>query len=149
LLDGLVIGLTKIEVIHLPKVPRMADFARLGAACDSAFWPVGTFMAAHNNNIRDAASDLLEVEPLALELRNPVAGLPRWSGTMTELLARLNFVTDNRHVGDKDWPTSASALGAVLRRLSPDMRKIGIDIKHDRTGHGRTRVVTITASTKA
>jgi len=41
LLDGVVHGLQRLPHIRLEKLPRMADFALWGTACETAFWPPG------------------------------------------------------------------------------------------------------------
>jgi len=46
LLDAIVVGLKRRPSISLPEMPRMADFAEWATACETAFWPSGTFMAA-------------------------------------------------------------------------------------------------------
>src|SRR5262245_29198543 len=47
LLDAVVQGLKRLPETHLPKLPRMADFAKWATACESAVWPRGTFWAAY------------------------------------------------------------------------------------------------------
>src|SRR5271163_2970791 len=46
-------------------LPRMADFARWATACEGAFWPPGTFIAAYNNNRAEAAEQLIETDLVA------------------------------------------------------------------------------------
>src|SRR5205809_6773511 len=45
-LDAVVRGLQAMSRVHLDRLPRMADFALWAAACEPAFWPVGTFARA-------------------------------------------------------------------------------------------------------
>ena len=43
LLDGLVVGLAKLATTKLDGHPRMADFAKWATACETAYWPAGSF----------------------------------------------------------------------------------------------------------
>jgi hypothetical protein len=52
LLDAAVHGLRNVEGIHLEEPPRMADFALWATACETAFWPAGTFTQAYQANRR-------------------------------------------------------------------------------------------------
>jgi hypothetical protein len=45
--DGVVHGLRASKTVHLDQLPRMADFALWAAACETAFWPPGTFARAY------------------------------------------------------------------------------------------------------
>jgi len=50
LLDAAVHGLRNVAGIHLDEPPRMADFAVWATACETAFWPAGTFSQAYQAN---------------------------------------------------------------------------------------------------
>ena len=50
LLDGVSEGLRRLPEIELPTLPRMADFALWVTACETEYWPAGTFMAAYAGN---------------------------------------------------------------------------------------------------
>jgi len=45
LLDAAVHGLRRLSRVQLERSPRMADFALWATACETAFWPAGTFCA--------------------------------------------------------------------------------------------------------
>jgi hypothetical protein len=63
LLDAAVHGLRNVAGIHLEELPRMADFALWATACETAFWPAGTFTQAYQANRRAAIEDLIEADP--------------------------------------------------------------------------------------
>jgi hypothetical protein len=46
LLDAAAHGLRNVAGIHVEELPRMADFALWATACETAFWPAGTFIQA-------------------------------------------------------------------------------------------------------
>src|SRR5262249_26870331 len=50
LLDAAAHGLRGLSGIRLERPPRMADFALWATACETAFWPPGTFLRAYNAN---------------------------------------------------------------------------------------------------
>jgi hypothetical protein len=59
LLDGMVWGLKNYPTTKLARKPRMADFARWVSACETAYWPAGTFIAAYTKNAEDALATLI------------------------------------------------------------------------------------------
>ena len=88
LLDTMVAGLRALPDVELDRMPRMADFARWGAACERSLFPSGAFMAAYNANRRGAVETVLDNDLVAATLR---AFMQRqnnllWTGTAAELL---------------------------------------------------------------
>ncbi len=61
----------------------------------------------------------------------------RFVGTSTNLLAALAADAGEEKTKTKAWPKSASALSGALRRLSPNLRAVGVSIEFDRTGRKR------------
>ena len=52
-------------------------------------------------------------------------------------------------MGKKGSPASARDLAVKLRRAGPLLRKIGIEIRFERQGHGRERMISISAALDA
>ena len=73
LLDAAAHGLRKLADVNLRQIPRMADFALWATACETAFWPAGTFARAHRANRRAAIEDLIEADPVAARVREIMA----------------------------------------------------------------------------
>ena len=69
LLDAISLGLRIHPSISLPELPRMADFAKWATACETAFWPSGTFMAAYNDNLLEVVDTVLEADLVGSTLR--------------------------------------------------------------------------------
>jgi hypothetical protein len=44
---------------------------------------------------------------------------------------------------ERDWPKRANTLSNRLKRAAPPLRKIGIEITSDRTGHQGTKMITL------
>src|SRR5262245_60852252 len=77
LLDAAAHGLRNVAGIDLEELPRMADFALWATACETAFWPAGTFTQAYQANRRAAIEDLVDADPVAAWVCLPTV----WSAT--------------------------------------------------------------------
>jgi hypothetical protein len=129
LLDAVSMALRNRGTVQLAKRPRMSDFARWCVAAESALGcEPGAFMNAYANN-RSTANDLaLEASPIAAILIAFAEGVERWTGTAGELLEELS-----KRVGverpPEGWPKSPKHLGGILKRLAPNLRALGIDVR--------------------
>jgi hypothetical protein len=139
LLDAVSCALKNLPHTRLDSKPRMADFALWVTAAEPALgWKPGAFLQAYNEN--RAQGTLLSLEsshiaPLLLALVNEAN--PRWEGTLKELLAVLDGKAreDNRKL--REWPRTSRALSGHLRRLAPNLRKVGLTMafgKHTKAG---------------
>src|SRR5262249_41654699 len=61
-----------------------------------------------------------------------------WEGTASALLPLLTGVMSEQAAREKSWPKRADVLSGKLRRVPPALRRTGIHIAFDRTGHTRT-----------
>ena len=86
LLDAVVHGLRAINHVQLDELPRMADFALWAAACETAFWPAGTFARACTANRRAAIESIIKADPLATCVRTIMSERTTWSGSASDLL---------------------------------------------------------------
>jgi hypothetical protein len=59
LLAAVAMGLARLSTTHLNKLPCMADFALWAKACETAFWPAGTFEAAYQDNRDEAVETVI------------------------------------------------------------------------------------------
>ena len=145
LLDAVAEGLRRLPETHLAKLPRMADFALWFSACETAFWPAGTFMSAYAGNRDDAVGTVVQADAVAAAIVSLMEAMQTaWNGTASELLRALALVTDERVVASKSWPESPQALSGRLRRAATFLRKVGIVVNFEREGREGTRVVRIT-----
>ena len=144
LLDAVVEGLKRLPETHLPKLPRMADFALWATACETAFGPTGTFSSAYSGNRDAAVEDVIDADPIASALRAVMATQTEWTGTASDLLSALAEAVDERVTKTKTWPDTPRALSGRLRRAATFLRKIGIEISFPgRKGRARTRIIRI------
>src|SRR5262249_18226293 len=69
LLDAVVEGIKRLAETRLPRLPRMADFALWATACETTFWPAGTFWTAYCGNRDEAIEGVIEADPIADAVR--------------------------------------------------------------------------------
>lgn len=147
LLDGLVEYLRNMHKILDVGPSRMADFARVGVASETAFWASGKFKRAYQDNLVDAANGVLEDEPVALALREYLIDRKKFEGTAQQLLIAITSANVKVKVGETSWPMTPRALGGVLRRLAPALRKTGIELHYLRkAGGNRDRIIHVSVS---
>jgi len=138
MLDAVSCALRNESIVHLEHPPRMADFAHWVVAAEPALGlQPGEFMMAYVGN-REAANDMaLEASSVSAGLLGFVEDCEWWEGTASELLSELNSRTSNDEVKKQlGWPKSPQGLGAILKRLAPNLRAVGINV---RRGSGRQR----------
>ncbi|MDQ3687338.1 MAG: hypothetical protein M3430_17330, partial [Acidobacteriota bacterium] len=129
LLTAVSTALRNLPHVKLDRLPRMADFARFAVAAESALGCApGAFLTAYTHN-RTAANELaLEASPVATVLIAFVSEVEAWSGTAGELLKELNERAGAAALAE-GWAKSAQSLGGTLRRLAPNLRASGVEVK--------------------
>jgi hypothetical protein len=131
LLDLLVKTLAQLPKVTLTKPPRMADFTRLGEAMMQAQGhDPGTFDALFKANRQESVMRAMESSPVAVAVRELVdthqgQSSTVFHGTMKKLLDAL---ADYRHDAE-GWPKSPRGLGDALKRQSPALASLGIEIE--------------------
>ena len=143
LLDATAQGLRALPQVRLQRLPRMADFALWAAACETAFWPAGTFEQAYWNNRTAAIENMLDADPVAACVSEMMAERSNWTGSASDLL-RAGMALH----GNADWPKTPRALAGRLRRAQTFLRTLGIEITFSREGRAGTRMIRMTASQK-
>jgi hypothetical protein len=142
LLDAVATALERERRVNVPVSVRMPDAARWVTAGEAKLpWGEGTFIRAYATNRRDANALALESSPIALEVQRLVGDLGSWSGIASELLETLNQRVEDSLKRLRGWPRTPRALSAALRRLAPNLRRVGLEIELTRQGHDRRRVI--------
>ncbi len=143
LLDAVSCALRRLDNVNLERLPRMADFATWVVAAEPATgWDPGAFIRAYAEN-REAATELtLEASPIAAAIRT----LGDFAGSATELLVRLGGLVNEKTSALKTWPKTGRALSNDLRRLTPGLGAIGIDVTFEKPSRktGGRRLIRIT-----
>jgi hypothetical protein len=127
------------EKVALAALPRMADFAQWGeAVCRGLGYEPGVFLARYLANRREACSSALDDCPVASAVRDLLDyfGHPM-EETASELLSLLAGFAPPAIRQSAQWPKNARALSVTLRRVAPQLRIIGIDVKFGLGPHER------------
>ena len=132
LLDAVSGALRELPAVRLDKLPRMADFAKRAVAAERGQdWPPGTFISAYAENRAGANDTALEASPVAGALAAFMASRDEWSGTAAALLAELDSLVGETATRRQSWPADGARLGKILRRIAPNLRQAGTDVRFD------------------
>lgn len=138
LLDAVAEALRNYPHVRLDGLPRMADFAQWITAAEPALgWKVGRFLRDYSR-ARQATHELtLESSPVGSAVHNLAADKGEWSGTATRLLQVLTNGVPKDVSTNRAWPRNARALSSTLRRVAPNLRAVGVDVRLDEKTPGR------------
>ena len=155
LLFGALLDLTckvmgELPDVDPPELPRLADFARIGIAVERVLgWEEGTFLRDLNADAEMRNLDALNALPIGNALlsftdletgRHP----SHWHGTPQGLLDELNGLANAETRKEKSWPKAANVLTNQLKRISPNLRAVGLDVLMGAVHGGR--FITLTRS---
>jgi hypothetical protein len=145
LLNAAAAALVRLPSIVLDRKPRMADFATwVEAAAPSFGWEPEAFLDALEANRRNADAVAIEALPVGPVLLTFLAGLgDEWSGTASELLAALNGVASDEVRKERGWPKRANQLSNQIRRLAPNLRRVGVSVSTGRRGGDGQRLLVL------
>lgn len=141
LLSGVSHAMKHRDTVTLTQRPRMADFARWAVAAEEGIGlKKGAFFEAYELN-RSSSNEMALDNPIAVELQAFMECLTGavWIGTATDLFKSLNTMIANRGEVTKDkygWPKSACSLSGKLRRIAPNLRRVGLEVECGRTNGG-------------
>jgi len=147
-LDLVAAVLRELASTAVPDPPRMADFARVLAALDTATgWDT---LASYRAKVEAMSVSQIEGSTLARALYRLVTeptpgGLDPspWEGTATELLAALQRACRQAGLPEAELPAGERKLGQRVREIAPALRRAGVDIRPGpRTEHRRSLVIT-------
>lgn len=148
LLDLVVGVLRELPSVRMKRLPRMADFARIGVGVERVLkWPDGTFLAVYGDNVAGQHEEALTNSVLGEALQAFLRVRSEWSGTAKELLEVLTECTGDATAKAREWPKSPRAIGGMLRRLAPNLRVAGLYVAFTNP-HGK-RLITLTQATSA
>jgi hypothetical protein len=144
LLDALSEGIRRLPLVKLDRLPRMADFATLAIACETAFWPEGTFMKAYDANRMDLISNSIDGDPTADAVRSLMMQSGVWEGTATNLLNVLGRIAGDQVKTSLSWPRDPRSLSNKLKRSATFLRNLNIKIEFTRKGREGSRIIRLT-----
>jgi hypothetical protein len=144
LLDALALALRDAPGLRLPRLPRMADFARVACAAAPAFgWKAEAVTGAMEENRAGAVAGVIEADAVASAMQAIAGKQQVWTGTSTDLLAEINRETTLDRQRERDWPKDATRLSGRLRRVAPALRRAGVEVVLPDAGGRGGRLVTI------
>lgn len=131
LCDAVVQALQNVSNLSISMLPRMADAAKWVTAAEPAFgWKPGRFIAALTADRAEADRAAVDASPIGQAIESLMMVWPVWEGTPTELMTELS---SDRHSNlemrkAKSWPIDVPRLGTTVRRLAPNLRRLGIQV---------------------
>jgi hypothetical protein len=128
LLDMVAHGLRHLPTTKVDRLPRMADFARWIAACETAEWEAGTFARAYAANRASLVDVSMEADAVATAIVELVEVAGEWSGNAKALLTKLNRIADEATQKQRSWPRSPERMSGRLRRASSLLHERGIEV---------------------
>jgi hypothetical protein len=137
LLDTLAAAMDIYPRVSPPKLPRMADAARWGAAAAEALGlRADDFLQAFSRNVQRQTEAAIEGSLVAQAVIAFMGEREEWAGPATLLLSQLQEVAKKIHIDQrsKDWPGSANVLSRKLREASATLARIGIDFERRKSG---------------
>jgi len=144
LYDAVVEGLNRSAYIQMDKIPRMADFAKWAEACETSHSDPGSFQKAYDDNREDSVATAIDLDEVADGVCQLMEERQEWTGTATDLLTALTEQVNDTEWRAKSLPKSATALSVSLKRSTPNLRDIGIEItRPPREGSERRRIIEI------
>jgi hypothetical protein len=134
LLDAVSAVLAKLPDVRPERLPRMADFGRVLAACDAAGVTDGA-LALYLDQSGRIAGDVIEGDAFAAALMEFIRRRGKWEGTASDLLAAM---TSNAERLPQGWP-KRNGVGGHIKRLIPALVAEGVRaiIPLGRTKRGR------------
>ncbi|HEV2510343.1 hypothetical protein [Bosea sp. (in: a-proteobacteria)] len=113
------------------RLPRMAEFAKLGIAIEDVFGEPGGFTAAYDRNRVAAADDLVESDPILLTILELWDEKKCWSGTMQDL--QVEIAQRLKASGSRlPVPTGLAQISSHVKRIKPILVKKGMIVAFHR-----------------
>jgi hypothetical protein len=126
------------KTVKTKKLPRMADFARIGCAVAEAIgYSQEEFLDAYLRNISQQNDAVLDEHAEASLLVEFMADKESWEGTTTELLGYLKEIGGQ----NADLPKRANAFSSKLTALKTNIEEAGLKITRSK---GTKRILSIT-----
>jgi hypothetical protein len=122
LLDVVVLVKQTLPHVHLDRLPRMADFARLLRALE-IIYPGLSALEEYELSIEEAAMNAIQQNPVLTAMTEIIT--EPWEGTSKEMLDLLNKKKPLLDESRKYWPNTPALMTTILARSGPAFTKIG------------------------
>ncbi|MBK7406134.1 MAG: hypothetical protein IPJ41_16395 [Phycisphaerales bacterium] len=135
ILDAVACALRNVKNVSLPSLPRMADLTTWVTAAEEALgWEPQRFYKAFNGNRASSHAEAVEASPIGPPIMALVESGP-FEGTATDLLKELNTRRGEAQPPE-GWPKNYSGMSSQLKRLSQDLRGVGLEVHIPGKGPG-------------
>jgi hypothetical protein len=127
--------------LDLPQLPRMADFARWGAAAAAAMGRrPEEFLEAYRENTRRQNDAAIEASPIAQAILSLMASRGEWDGSPSDLMAALESEAERLHLctKDREWPRSTNWVARRIRQVQPNLLALGVEFREERSNEQRS-----------
>lgn len=131
-------GLANINNVKLDKKPRMADFAKLAVAAESAYTDTQhSFIETYASNRADAAETIIENSPLGEVLRRLVVIPGYLKLTPDELFDKIEVEAKEYEKSSRGWPSAPNRMKSIIERIAPALERQGVSVSYKRSNGGR------------
>ena len=129
--------IVNIDNVKIEKLPRMADFAKIGCAIAPELkLSQEKFLKIYNDNRNIMSAACLEADEVALAVLNFAKEEKDWEGSASILLDELTAANTER-AKKRTWPTTPSKMSNRLRMAAPGLRGNGVEVSFSRSGNNR------------
>jgi hypothetical protein len=129
LLDALAATLRIYPSLRISDLPRMADFARWGAAAAEALgYGHAAFLEAYRANTAGVTEEVLESDPVGVAVRQFAREHSEWTGAVSGFLEALGRQVGESVQKQREWPKDASRLSKRLRVLQTSLAEAGVQV---------------------
>ena len=136
---GAIRRLPEIEAKAETELPRLADFHVFGEAAETFYGlEPGAFAESYAANREAATQIALESNPAVAALLKLLQKNPTVEDTSTGLLNKLSLI-DGSSPPPHGWPKNARAFSAIVKRVAPNLRQIGITATQGFRGGGDSK----------
>ncbi len=143
LLDGVSGAIRRLPDIERrtdTELPRLADFHCWAEAAEESFgFAPGVFAEAYAANRANATEIALTSNPFVSALLTHLQSNPDVEATASELLETLLWQGGENQRRMPGWPRAPRVVSAILKRVAPNLRQIGIVVEHGHRGSGNAK----------
>lgn len=125
---------------------RMLDFALFVMRGETALGlEHGLFAKAYESNRKAANESVVDLSLVAQAVIRLAEGRGEWKGSFAELLALLTPTVSAETARSREWPKTARGLSGAVRRMVPNLRRVGIEVAFPgRASHCGRSMVSVT-----
>ena len=138
--SGAIRRLPDIESRAETELPRLADFHMWAEAAEESFgFEPGVFAEAYTANRANATQIALTSNPFVAVLLEYLGKHPAIEMTAADLLQTMLWQGGDHLRKQPGWPKAPRVVSAILKRVAPNLRQIGVIAEQDHRGGGNAK----------